>query len=140
MELRVCTAFLGQSVYPSESSLGTRLCMYRLSCVISVFNLNAVVNVVTLRVSTVIASLVQVVHLHSALGFVRPHHFRNVLHQDFLYCSAWYSPTQRVKSVVEVLACTGTEVVVPADAGTDVAESAEADSCAGVFVSELIAE
>ncbi|KAG3184772.1 hypothetical protein C6341_g4790 [Phytophthora cactorum] len=31
-------------------------------------------------------------------------------------------------------------MVVPADAGTDVAESAEADSCAGVFVSELIAE
>ncbi|KAG2855816.1 hypothetical protein PC114_g28572 [Phytophthora cactorum] len=59
----------------------------------------------------------------------------------FLYGSAWYSLTESVDSVVEVLACAGTEVVVvPADAGTGVAESAEADSCAGVFVSELIAE
>ncbi|KAG2951740.1 hypothetical protein PC119_g28192 [Phytophthora cactorum] len=58
----------------------------------------------------------------------------------FLYCSAWYLSTESVDSVVEVLACAGTEVVVPADAGTDVVESAEADSCAGVFVSELIAE
>ncbi|KAG2863859.1 hypothetical protein PC116_g32003 [Phytophthora cactorum] len=58
----------------------------------------------------------------------------------FLYCSAWYSSTESVDSVVEVLACAGTEVVVPADADTDVAESAEADSCAGVFVSKLIAE
>ncbi|KAG3171441.1 hypothetical protein PI126_g1913 [Phytophthora idaei] len=39
-------------------------------------------NVVTLRVSAVIAALVQVIRLHSVLGFVRPHHFRNVLHQD----------------------------------------------------------
>ncbi|KAG3085559.1 hypothetical protein PI125_g19191 [Phytophthora idaei] len=48
----------------------------------------------------------------------------------FLYYSAWYSSTESEDSVVEVFAC----------AGTDVAESAEADSCAGVFVSELIAE
>ncbi|KAG3122975.1 hypothetical protein C6341_g26754 [Phytophthora cactorum] len=39
-------------------------------------------NVVTLRVSAVIAALVQALHLHSVLGFVRPHHFRNVLHQN----------------------------------------------------------
>ncbi|KAG2956564.1 hypothetical protein PC119_g27640 [Phytophthora cactorum] len=58
----------------------------------------------------------------------------------FLYCSAWYSSTESVDSVVKVLACAGTEVVVPADAVTDVAESAEADSCAGVFVGEFIAE
>ncbi|KAG2760017.1 hypothetical protein Pcac1_g27952 [Phytophthora cactorum] len=56
----------------------------------------------------------------------------------FLYCSTWYSPTESVDSIVEVLACAGTEVVVPADAGMDVAESAETDSCAGVFVGELI--
>ncbi|KAG2886400.1 hypothetical protein C6341_g27166 [Phytophthora cactorum] len=39
-------------------------------------------NVVTLRVSAVIAALVKTLRLHSVLGFVRPHHFRNVLHQD----------------------------------------------------------
>ncbi|KAG2763898.1 hypothetical protein Pcac1_g24521 [Phytophthora cactorum] len=39
-------------------------------------------NVVTLRVSEVIAALVQALRLHSILGFVRPHHFRNVLHQN----------------------------------------------------------
>ncbi|KAG3055312.1 hypothetical protein PI125_g25732 [Phytophthora idaei] len=41
---------------------------------ISAFNVNVVTNVVTLRVSAAIAALV--------LGFVRPHHFRNVFHQD----------------------------------------------------------
>ncbi|KAG2945370.1 hypothetical protein PC116_g7296 [Phytophthora cactorum] len=39
-------------------------------------------NVVTLRVSAMTAALVQAVRLHPVLGFVRPHHFRNVLHQD----------------------------------------------------------
>ncbi|KAG2950796.1 hypothetical protein PC117_g4113 [Phytophthora cactorum] len=39
-------------------------------------------NVVTLRVSAVIAALVQALRLHSILGFVRPHHFRNVLYQN----------------------------------------------------------
>ncbi|KAG2945027.1 hypothetical protein PC129_g17039 [Phytophthora cactorum] len=34
-------------------------------------------NVVTLRVSAVIAALVQGLRLHSVLGFVRPHHFQN---------------------------------------------------------------
>ncbi|KAG2869795.1 hypothetical protein PC114_g27679 [Phytophthora cactorum] len=48
----------------------------------------------------------------------------------FLYCCPWYSSTESVNTVVEVLAC----------AGSDVAVSQEADSCAGVVVSELIAE
>ncbi|KAG4053753.1 hypothetical protein PC123_g11121 [Phytophthora cactorum] len=61
---------LGLSVSPSETSPGTRLSVYLLSCVISAFNLN----VVTLRVSAVIAALVQSLRLHSVLGFVRPHH------------------------------------------------------------------
>ncbi|KAG2871911.1 hypothetical protein PC114_g26663 [Phytophthora cactorum] len=65
-----------------ETSPDTRLCVYLLSRVISVFNLNVVMNVVTLRVSAMTAALVQAVRLHPVLGFVRPHHFRNVLHQD----------------------------------------------------------
>ncbi|KAG3063150.1 hypothetical protein PI125_g24394 [Phytophthora idaei] len=69
---------LGLSVSLSETSPGTRLCVCLFSCVISAFNLN----VVTLRVSAVIAALVQALRLHSVLGFVRPHHFRNVLHQN----------------------------------------------------------
>ncbi|KAG2804414.1 hypothetical protein PC111_g18262 [Phytophthora cactorum] len=73
---------LGLSVSPTETSPGTRLCVYLLSCVVSAFNLNVVMNVVTLRVSAVIAALVQALRLHSVLGFVRPHHFRNVLHQN----------------------------------------------------------
>ncbi|KAG2891170.1 hypothetical protein PC119_g1789 [Phytophthora cactorum] len=77
LELRVRTVSLGQSVSPSETSPGTRLCVYLLSCVISAFNLN----VVTLRVPAVIAALVQTLRLHSVLGFVHPHHFRNVHHQ-----------------------------------------------------------
>ncbi|KAG4052147.1 hypothetical protein PC123_g12667 [Phytophthora cactorum] len=44
--------------------------------------MNIVMNVVTLRVSAVIAALVQALRLHSVLGFVRPRHFRNVFHQD----------------------------------------------------------
>ncbi|KAG2978523.1 hypothetical protein PC118_g12227 [Phytophthora cactorum] len=44
--------------------------------------MNVVMNVVTLRVSAVIAALVQALRLHPVLGFVRPHHFRNVLHLD----------------------------------------------------------
>ncbi|KAG2967371.1 hypothetical protein PC120_g26966 [Phytophthora cactorum] len=72
---------LGLSVSPSEMSPGTRLCVYLFSCVISAFNLNVVMNVVTVRVSAVIAALVQALRLHS-LGFVRPHHFRNVLHHN----------------------------------------------------------
>ncbi|RAW20617.1 hypothetical protein PC110_g22942 [Phytophthora cactorum] len=82
LELRVRTTSLVQSVSPSETSPGTRLCVYLLSCVISALNLNVVINVVTLRVSAVIAALVQVLRLHSVLGFVRPLHFRNVLRQD----------------------------------------------------------
>ncbi|KAG3147841.1 hypothetical protein PC128_g23705 [Phytophthora cactorum] len=78
LELRVRTAPLGLSVSPSETSPRKRLCVYLLSCVISAFNLN----VVTLRVSAVIAALVQALRLHSVLGFVRPHHFRNVLNQN----------------------------------------------------------
>ncbi|KAG2885859.1 hypothetical protein PC114_g19511 [Phytophthora cactorum] len=82
LELRVRTAPLGLSVSQSETSPGTRLCVYLFSCVISAFNLSIVMNVVTLRVSAVIAALVQALRLHSVLGFVRPHHFRNILHQD----------------------------------------------------------
>ncbi|KAG2792077.1 hypothetical protein PC129_g19556 [Phytophthora cactorum] len=82
LELRVRTAPLGLSVSLSETSPGTRLCVYLFSCVISAFNLNVVMNVVTLRVSVVITALVQALRLHSVLGFVRPHHFRNVLHQN----------------------------------------------------------
>ncbi|KAG2985771.1 hypothetical protein PC119_g20073 [Phytophthora cactorum] len=69
---------LGLNVSLSETSPGTRLCVYLFSCVISAFNLN----VVTLRVSAVILTLVQALRLHSVLGFVRPHHFRNVLYQN----------------------------------------------------------
>ncbi|KAG3054955.1 hypothetical protein PI125_g25785 [Phytophthora idaei] len=54
LELRVRTASLGLSVSLSETSPGTRLCMFLFSCVISAFNLN----VVTLRVSAAIAALV----------------------------------------------------------------------------------
>ncbi|KAG4036338.1 hypothetical protein PC123_g28092 [Phytophthora cactorum] len=82
LELRVRIAPLGLSVSLSETSPGTRLCVYLFSCVISAFNLNVVMNVVTLRVSAVIAALVQALRLHSVLGFVRPHHFRNVLYQN----------------------------------------------------------
>ncbi|KAG4036838.1 hypothetical protein PC123_g27594 [Phytophthora cactorum] len=62
----VCTAPLGLSVSLSETSPSTRLCVYLFSCVISAFNLN----VVTLRVSAVIAALVKALRLHSVLGFV----------------------------------------------------------------------
>ncbi|KAG2968721.1 hypothetical protein PC119_g24133 [Phytophthora cactorum] len=82
LERHVRTAPLGQSVSLSETSPGTRLCLYLFSCVISAFNLNVVMNVVALRVSAVITALVQALRLHSVLGFVRPHHFRNVLHQN----------------------------------------------------------
>ncbi|KAG4036766.1 hypothetical protein PC123_g27667 [Phytophthora cactorum] len=82
LELCVRIAPMGLSVSPSEASPGTRLCVYLFSCVISAFNLNVVMNVVTLRVSAVIAALVQSLRLHSVLGFVRPHHSRNVFHQD----------------------------------------------------------
>ncbi|KAG3047103.1 hypothetical protein PI125_g26894 [Phytophthora idaei] len=107
LELRVRTAPLGLSVFPSETSPGTRLCVYLFSCVISAFNLNVVMNVVTLRVSAVIAALVQALRLHSVLGFVRPHHFRNVLHQDV----PWFpcisvgrksSPTNTKTSLISV--------------------------------------
>ncbi|KAG3122327.1 hypothetical protein PI126_g24192 [Phytophthora idaei] len=61
LELRVRTAPpLGLSVSLSETSPGTRLCVYLFSCVI----LNVVMNVVTLRVSAVIAVLVQALRLH----------------------------------------------------------------------------
>ncbi|KAG2973376.1 hypothetical protein PC120_g26157 [Phytophthora cactorum] len=82
LELRVRTAPLGLSFSPSETSPGTRLCMYLLNCEISAFNLNVGMTVVTVRVSAVTAALVQALRLHSVLGFVRPHHFRNVPHQD----------------------------------------------------------
>ncbi|KAG4225640.1 hypothetical protein PC116_g25938 [Phytophthora cactorum] len=71
LELRVRIAPLGLSVSLSETSPGTRLCVYLLSCVISSFNLDVVMNLVTLRVSAVIAALVQALRLHSVLGFVR---------------------------------------------------------------------
>ncbi|KAG3231767.1 hypothetical protein PI124_g23139 [Phytophthora idaei] len=54
------------SVSLSETSPGTRVCVYLFGCVISAFNLN----VVTLGVSAVIAALVQALRLHSVLGFV----------------------------------------------------------------------
>ncbi|KAG2873974.1 hypothetical protein PC114_g25550 [Phytophthora cactorum] len=73
---------LGLSVSLSETSPGTRLCVYLFSCEISAFNLNVVMNVVTLRVSAVITAVVLALLLHSILGFVRPHHFRNVLYQN----------------------------------------------------------
>ncbi|KAG3046431.1 hypothetical protein PC121_g20676 [Phytophthora cactorum] len=44
LELRVRTAPLGLSVSPSETSPGTRLCVYLFSCVISAFNLNVVMS------------------------------------------------------------------------------------------------
>ncbi|KAG3196376.1 hypothetical protein PC128_g7724 [Phytophthora cactorum] len=61
---------MGLSVSLSEMSPGTRLCVYLFSCVISALNLNVVMSVVTLRVSAVIAALVQALRLHSVLGFV----------------------------------------------------------------------
>ncbi|KAG3153643.1 hypothetical protein PC128_g22532 [Phytophthora cactorum] len=82
LELCVRIAPMGLSVSLSETPPGTRLCVYLFSCVISAFNLNVVMNVVTLRVSAVIATLVQALRLHSVLGFVRTHHFRNVLYQN----------------------------------------------------------
>ncbi|KAG2775848.1 hypothetical protein PC129_g5772 [Phytophthora cactorum] len=47
-ELRVHTAPLGLGVSPSETSPGTRLCVYLFGCVISAFNVNVVLNVVIL--------------------------------------------------------------------------------------------
>ncbi|KAG3084217.1 hypothetical protein PI125_g19569 [Phytophthora idaei] len=91
-----CPPPLGLSVSLSETSPGTRLCVYLFSCVISAFNLN----VVTLRVSAVIAALVRALRLHSVLGFVRPHHFRNVFHQDvprFPCISVGGNPLQRIR-------------------------------------------
>ncbi|KAG2769227.1 hypothetical protein PC116_g30330 [Phytophthora cactorum] len=96
LELRVRIAPLGLNVSLSETSPGTRLCVYLFSCVISAFNLN----VVTLRVSAVIAALVQALRLHSVLGFVRPHHFWNVFHQDvprFPCISVGGNPLQRIR-------------------------------------------
>ncbi|KAG2958569.1 hypothetical protein PC118_g23459 [Phytophthora cactorum] len=84
LELRVRTVSPGLSVSLSETSPGTRLCVYLLSYVISAFSLNVVMNFVTLRVLAVISALVQALRLHSVLGFVRPHYFRNVFHQDVL--------------------------------------------------------
>ncbi|KAG3085560.1 hypothetical protein PI125_g19190 [Phytophthora idaei] len=94
---------LGLSVSLSETSPGTRLCVYLFSCVISAFHLN----VVTLRVSAVIAALVQALRLHSVLGFVRPHHFRNVLHQNVprfprISVRSKSSPTKTKTSLISV--------------------------------------
>ncbi|KAG2957093.1 hypothetical protein PC118_g24183 [Phytophthora cactorum] len=107
LELRVRTAPLGLSVSLSETSPSTRLCVYLLSCVISAFNLNVVMNVVTLRVSAVIAALVQAIRLHSVLGFVRPQHFRNVFHQDIprfpcISVGRKSSPTNTKTSLISV--------------------------------------
>ncbi|KAG6944840.1 hypothetical protein JG688_00016883 [Phytophthora aleatoria] len=52
--------------------------MYLLSCVISAFSLNVGMSFV----SALIAALEQALRPHSVLGFVRPHHSRNALHQD----------------------------------------------------------
>ncbi|KAG2855304.1 hypothetical protein PC116_g33886 [Phytophthora cactorum] len=98
---------LGLNVSLSETSPGTRLCVYLFSCVISAFNLNVVLNVVTLRVSAVITALVQALRLHSVLGFVRPHHVRNVLHQDVprfpcILVGRQSSPTNTKTSLISV--------------------------------------
>ncbi|KAG2787256.1 hypothetical protein PC113_g23371 [Phytophthora cactorum] len=69
LELRVRTVSPGLSVSLSETSPGTRLCVYLLSYVISAFSLNVVMNFVTLRVLAVISALVQALRLHSVLGF-----------------------------------------------------------------------
>ncbi|KAG3158870.1 hypothetical protein PC128_g21415 [Phytophthora cactorum] len=100
LELRVRTVSPGLSVSLSETSPGTRLCVYLLSYVISAFSLNVVMNFVTLGVLAVISALVQELRLHSVLGFVRPHHFRNVFHQDVLRfpISRWGgNPLQRIR-------------------------------------------
>ncbi|KAG3052720.1 hypothetical protein PI125_g26115 [Phytophthora idaei] len=107
LELHVRTAPLGLSVSLSETSPGTRLCVYLFSCVISAFNSNVVMNVVTLRVSAVIAALVQALRLHSVLCFVRPHHFQNVLHQDIprfpcISVGRKSSPTNTKTSLISV--------------------------------------
>ncbi|KAG4036430.1 hypothetical protein PC123_g28000 [Phytophthora cactorum] len=65
LELRVRIAPLGLSVSPSDTSPGTRLCVYLFSYVIFAFDLNVVMNVVTLRVSAVIAALVEALRLHT---------------------------------------------------------------------------
>ncbi|KAG3135573.1 hypothetical protein C6341_g21724 [Phytophthora cactorum] len=65
-----CSHCLFGEVHLSDRDLtGTRLCVHLFSCVISAFNLNIVMNVVKLRVSAVIAALVQALRLHSILGF-----------------------------------------------------------------------
>ncbi|KAG2973523.1 hypothetical protein PC120_g26133 [Phytophthora cactorum] len=65
-----CSHCLSGEVHLSDRDLtGTRLCVHLFSCVISAFNLNIVMNVVKLRVSAVIAALVQALRLHSILGF-----------------------------------------------------------------------
>ncbi|KAG2766505.1 hypothetical protein Pcac1_g22095 [Phytophthora cactorum] len=107
LELRVRIAPLGLSVSLNETSLGTRLCVYLFSCVISAFNLNVVMNVVTLQMSAVIAALVQALRLHSVLGFIRPHHFRNVLHQNIprfpcISVGRKSSPTNTKTSLISV--------------------------------------
>ncbi|KAG2784452.1 hypothetical protein PC129_g21522 [Phytophthora cactorum] len=101
---------LGLSVSLSEMSPDTRLCVYLFSCVISAFNLNVVMNVVTLRVSAVIAALVQALRLHSVVGFVRPHHSRNVLYQNVprfpcISVGRKSSPTNTKTSLISVCLC-----------------------------------
>ncbi|KAG2978266.1 hypothetical protein PC119_g21775 [Phytophthora cactorum] len=107
LELCVRIAPMGLSVSLSETPPGTQLCVYLFSCVISAFNLNVVMNVVTLRVSAVIATLVQALRLHSVLGFVRTHHFRNVLYQNVprfpcISVGRTSSPTNTKTSLISV--------------------------------------
>ncbi|KAG3134566.1 hypothetical protein PC128_g26195 [Phytophthora cactorum] len=107
LELRVRTPPPGAERLTERDVTGYTTCVYLFSCVISAFNLNVVMNVVTLRVSEVIAALVQGLRLHSVLGFVRPHHFRNVLHQNVprfpcISVGRKFSPTNTKTSLISV--------------------------------------
>ncbi|KAG2956975.1 hypothetical protein PC119_g27486 [Phytophthora cactorum] len=107
LELRVRTTPLGLSVSLSETSPGTRLCVYLFSCVISAFNLNVVMIVVILRVSAVIAALVQALRLHSfwasyALTISETYSIRTFRGSHVSRWGAKSSPTNTKTSLISV--------------------------------------
>ncbi|ETL24329.1 hypothetical protein L916_21658 [Phytophthora nicotianae] len=77
MELRIRTAGSGQCAFPNAISSGALVCVYQLPCENSVLHVSDEMHSVPL-----LAALEQALFLHSVLGLIHPHHFRNVLHQD----------------------------------------------------------